>query len=142
MFNSLKLMLVKKLLGLQNAATTRFGLIKKYSELGGKFYIENLDSMNFSTDEYIMKIDEIKELKEKIEELEIKCSIKWNDSPKSYPESNKPVIWISKTFSKERGKIEAGRYDRYYDCFCGSASLFVNRRDTVKWIYVEDLLKW
>lgn len=67
--------------------------------------------------------------------------INWHDSKREYPEIQKPVIWKAKLFSKERGAIEAGRYDRHYDCFCGSASLFVNRRDTVKWVYVDELIK-
>ena len=58
---------------------------------------------------------------------------------KEIPENGSCVLWKAKLFSKERGNIEGGRYDRYYDCFCGTASLFVNRSSIKQWIYCKDV---
>lgn len=58
---------------------------------------------------------------------------------KEIPENGSCVLWKAKLFSKERGNIEGGRYDQYYDCFCGSASLFVNRSSIKQWIYCKDI---
>ena len=60
-------------------------------------------------------------------------------SNKEMPENGSCVLWRAKLFSKERGNIEGGRYDQYYDCFCGSASLFVNRSNIKQWIYCKDV---
>lgn len=58
---------------------------------------------------------------------------------KEIPENGSCVLWKAKLFSKELGNIEGGRYDKYYDCFCGTASLFVNRSNIKQWIYCKDV---
>ena len=55
------------------------------------------------------------------------------------PENGSCVLWKAKLFSKERGNIEGGRYDEYYNSFCGTASLFVNRSNIKQWIYCKDV---
>lgn len=58
---------------------------------------------------------------------------------KEIPKNGSCVLWKAKLFSKERGNIEGGRYDKYYDCFCGTASLFLNRSNIKQWIYCKDV---
>lgn len=60
-------------------------------------------------------------------------------SNKERPENGSSVLWKANFFSKELGNIEGGRYDWCYDCFCGTASLFVNRSNVKKWIYCKDV---
>lgn len=60
-------------------------------------------------------------------------------SNEEIPDNGSCVLWKAKLFSKELGNIEGGRYDQYYDSFCGTASLFVNRRNIKQWIYCKDV---
>ena len=72
----------------------------------------------------------------------LKGKIKWvriKNLGTQIPENAACVLWKAKIFSKERGNIEGGRYDEYYNCFCGTASLFVNRSIIKQWIYCKDV---
>ena len=51
------------------------------------------------------------------------------------PEQESVCCWY------HNGILHAGRFDKYYKCFCSSANYFLDLRKVQKWSYVRDLIK-
>lgn len=54
---------------------------------------------------------------------------------KEEPEQESVCCWY------HNGTLHAGRFDKYYKCFCSSANYFLDLQKVQKWSYVRDLIK-
>lgn len=50
------------------------------------------------------------------------------------PRQESRVVW------KSGDVVCGGRFDKYYKCFCGPASQFVNLGKVSRWCYLDDLI--